>query len=94
MKNSNGTVPARLPLPAGAETSPSPGTHVWAVVIDEATVLTVTSSLVSVQQRCGSRRWCSASSRCRRDPVVVTWHVGRTAVPDVVVAVAGDRDGG
>ena len=42
-------MPARVP-PAGALTvAESFGTQLWAVEIDEATVVTVTSSFVSVQ---------------------------------------------
>ena len=47
VKNSNDTVPARLP-PAVAETvTESLGTQVCALVSDEGTVLTTTSSFVS-----------------------------------------------
>ena len=46
---SKDTVPARFPLPAGAETvTESFGTQRCALVSDEATVVTITSSSVSV----------------------------------------------
>ena len=43
-------MPARLPVPSAAETvAASLGTQAWAVVIDDATVKTSTSSLTSAQ---------------------------------------------
>jgi hypothetical protein len=47
---SNDTVPARLPVPAGAEmVAESFGTHRWAVVSDDGTDVTATFSAASVQ---------------------------------------------